>query len=457
MVQSRKVLIFVLIFVILFAIIPGQATKAISFEAGILFALIGIISVFGLLRAFSFSSISLNIAHWLFVLIFFFVAPISQATFGFSPWQISMDNQELVATNAVILLWSFFYLIGSRIGKKLKINRPKAISVVSPSSPSVILLLSCICALIVFSRVGFSRLLTQGEPGITGLSTKSSTAVSLILDKCTRATIVFAETLLILLVHKHPKAKPFLIMNTVVLLITCFPLSLSRNAVGTIYLGLLLVYFYKRGALSKKSPWFIIIFLFGTLIVFPILNAFRYYRIGNSNLLVELKRITLDLRDVYLSANYDAYAVITSIRDYVSGHGSTHGRQLLGSLLFFVPRRAWAAKPIGSGAMVATSRGLLFTNISCPLVAEGYVNFGVFGVVLFALFFGVVSAYLDRKFWEYSFDDERLSYIKMLYPFLPPSYFFMLRGDLMSSWAYTFAYVFVFFVLFNAMRFRISR
>ena len=130
----------------------------------------------------------------------------------------------------------------------------------------------------------------------------------------------------------------------------------------------------------------------------------------------------------------------------------TYGKQLLGALLFFIPRSIWPSKPFGSGYTVFTAFNNPFSNVSCPLIAEGYINFGLFGIIIFALMFGYLSSYLDCKFKNNI--SKRDSFI-LLYPFLLGAYFFMLRGDLMSSYAYLLPYIIIFLTfekIFNKVK-----
>ena len=70
-------------------------------------------------------------------------------------------------------------------------------------------------------------------------------------------------------------------------------------------------------------------------------------------------------------------------------------------MLFFVPRNYWLDKPVGSGYEMANHLNYTFNNISMPFLGEGYVNFGVFGVTIFAMMLGVFMGLVD-KFFSYS-------------------------------------------------------
>jgi hypothetical protein len=76
------------------------------------------------------------------------------------------------------------------------------------------------------------------------------------------------------------------------------------------------------------------------------------------------------------------------------------GHQLLGSLLFFVPSSIWSAKPLATGIFLAdyliANYSMWFTNLSAPLIAEGYLDFGPGGVVLYAAVMAWLVVYLNR-------------------------------------------------------------
>ena len=148
-----------------------------------------------------------------------------------------------------------------------------------------------------------------------------------------------------------------------------------------------------------------------------------------------------NIQNVYLEGHYDAHQMFISVQKYVDRYGLSWGYQLLGAVLFFVPRSLWPTKPVGTGRMAFEALNqYYFTNVSAPLVAEGYVNFDLAGIILFGLALGSLANRLDYKYWH---DQREFSYTRVLYPFIMLKLFFVLRGDLLSSWAYMFAQVVV--------------
>jgi hypothetical protein len=102
-------------------------------------------------------------------------------------------------------------------------------------------------------------------------------------------------------------------------------------------------------------------------------------------------------------------------------------------LLFFVPRSIWPSKSVGSGALVNKLEHSDFTNFSSTFIAEGYINFGVWGSLIFMAGLALFIARYDDKYWF----SGGSKYNNLVYPAAIGMMFFMLRGDLLSSFAYS--------------------
>ncbi len=455
--SSKKLIVFIAIIVLLIAILPGQITNTVPLEISLLFFVIAMFSVIGIIRELDYAAVTLNMIHWIFMLIFFFIAPLIQTSFGFSAWGFnSMDNDNVTKSCLAIILWIVVYsLSGILIGKKIHLTGGEQREKISSGWLYIFTFLSLVCGITIVARYGFFNLFSRADLKAGEDAFEMSKAVGLIWAKCSRATIVFTEVLLVMtLIKKEINVSKLLTINTIVLILSCFPFALSRNEAGIIYLGLFVVFFYRDLEKFRQKPWYIFCFLGATLVVFPVLNVFRKMSLYDKNLFSIIYSMFTNLPMEYLSANYDAFSMIEGVRNYTEIADFTYGYQLLGAIFFFVPRSIWGSKPIGSGAMISQFQGQQFSNISCPLIGEGYINFGIFGVVLFAFVFGVLNTVFDRKYWENA-TSQNFSFIKIIYPFLPPCFFFMLRGDLMSSLAYTLAYVFIFWFLFKISKWHV--
>lgn len=177
------------------------------------------------------------------------------------------------------------------------------------------------------------------------------------------------------------------------------------------------------------------------LIVFPASNSYRVQTFTFSIFGDALLEAAGNLSRGFCAVDYDAYSMIARTIKYVDSHGATNGYQLLGVLFFYVPRTLWSAKPGGSGNLVCMAQGQAQLNISCPLPAEGFLNFGILGFILFAVVAALVCRGLDRWFVKST------TPLRLFYPFACLLMFFIMRGDLLSSFAFTVGY----FVSFSTL------
>lgn len=123
--------------------------------------------------------------------------------------------------------------------------------------------------------------------------------------------------------------------------------------------------------------------------------------------------------------------------DYVEKNGVTYGKQLIGSVLFFVPRLIWPNKPLGSGQLIGNylmeNYSMWFNNVSNPLPSEGYINFGLIGVMFFGFLLSKIGHWVE---------DLKQNYGWVVYLYISNHMIFILRGDLLSSLSYLIGILF---------------
>lgn len=225
------------------------------------------------------------------------------------------------------------------------------------------------------------------------------------------------------------------------LVLTSFPTAISRYSAGSIYICVAIHLF----PILKKKGLFFWAFSLGMFFMFPILDLYRDVSIGNVGFGSIVERIaTLDT--YFSTGNYDAYMMLIACFRYIAACGHTLGRQLLGAVLFFIPRSFWPGKPISSGAEIAHTIGLTFDNISAPLPMEAFIDFGLIGVVVFAFVIGYFLRRVDNSYWQNT-DLNRNSFIDILYCYAVPFFMFLCRGSLLSTWAYLAANIAVVLVM----------
>lgn len=146
---------------------------------------------------------------------------------------------------------------------------------------------------------------------------------------------------------------------------------------------------------SKVKFWFsagATIFLF---FLFPAIKA-----IGEGGVVDFAAAFTSDVKQYLLRVDFDAFKQVADTIIYLDKGPLRAGENFLGVGLFWVPRSIWAAKPIHTGELVSSSLGYPYTNVSSPLPAEGYVSFGVIGLILVMVLAGWVVARVERRVAE---------------------------------------------------------
>ncbi len=211
-----------------------------------------------------------------------------------------------------------------------------------------------------------------------------------------------SATLLILLNETVRSPRKLLFSRVCVLLlmfvlvaITENPYTEKRNALGPVYLALILVLFQNWFASRTRR---LVLLVLGMVLVFPAIAVFTQ----NHNAILgqfSMSQIGSQIADHYFSINYDSWANIYTSIEIVRVHGLQWGHQLLGSMLFFVPSSLWPSKPLATGIFLGNyliaHYSMWFTNLSAPLVAEGYLDFGYIGVVAYAAAMAYFVAFLN--------------------------------------------------------------
>jgi len=173
----------------------------------------------------------------------------------------------------------------------------------------------------------------------------------------------------------------------VVLLMVVNPIASARYTFGTVAFALAV--FAGAMATRLRARLTMLVAIVGFLFVFPIADAFRSdeVRVSRTSFFGE-----------YLSnPDYDAFWQIANALSYWIDGLVEPGRQVLGNLLFWVPRAIWPDKPTDSGIVLAEYRGYSFDNLSAPMWAEALINGGIVAVVLVFLALGFALRVMDVR------------------------------------------------------------
>jgi hypothetical protein len=307
---------------------------------------------------------------------------------------VSVDGVAL--TNLVCALFmiafTLFYVFLSRRPQ----DRPDSAAVTDTPrefSAGAIGIAVFVCVLVV--GIAAPRAYAQVENSV------AATPVSLIMN---RFLLFLPCATLLILLNETVRSGRKLLFSRVCVLLLLFILVLitentfteKRNALGPIYIALLLVTLQKWFTVGSRRLFLLV---GGMVVIFPAIAIFTHNKkqtIGT----VSLQQFTDQISDHYFSINYDSWANIYTAVEIVKVHGMQWGHQLLGSLLFFVPSSLWSTKPLATGIFLADylirNYSMWFTNLSAPLVAEGYLDFGPGGVVAYAAATAWVVVLLNR-------------------------------------------------------------
>ena len=227
------------------------------------------------------------------------------------------------------------------------------------------------------------------------------------------------------------------IISVIALFIFCLPSSMPRNMVLIVYLPFILLFlekFIKHFKVIKFKKFLLnIIIVFVGPFIFILLNHFRNLK--------TLEHFTLSLEtnigNFLKKGHLDSFQSFQNSIDYVD---INWGQQLLGSFLFFIPRSLWENKPTGSGGLIAESSGYEWFNVSANYFAEGYINFGIFGIFFFFLILIFLITINDRVIKN---NKNKIIY----FYFFPGLLVKLMIGDMLNAFSIIISFIALTFIL----------
>ncbi|GJH13528.1 hypothetical protein CBA19CS11_31840 [Caballeronia novacaledonica] len=374
-----------------------------------------------------------------FEITFLIIAPILQLAHdtknlvSTKPW----DDASAMQSNLIYIAFIISYLVVRHLSPR-PIAQEESLSSANLRINYVALFpVLAICAVGAISALNFAQDVQAGD-----LDDMEITPLDMIRAKVLYFLIV--PVFMFIVLYRPRRIGPVwiaLVLSSFVLLCLCEnPLTEKRNALGPIYLTLLALVF-RRWLRSPPRVFWSIFFLSG--LFFPIAELFTNYRIADWPVAPAV--IEDFFEQHFTSTTYDAWANTDAVIEIVSREGIYWGKQLSGALLFFVPHTLWPEKPLGTGILIGDyllrNYSMWFVNLSAPLPAEGYLDFGWGGVVLYGALLGYFSRRVDALL------DSAVPIWRALGFYLSFYTVFLLRGSLMVAVAYavpvlvTFAFV----------------
>lgn len=372
----------------------------------------------------------MSLGFWAYVYLFLCLAPLVQLSTGFplpgsfsTPASDYRQSTKLIA--ALIVLVGIIAYDGAR---RIARRNPGSGSLdqftartLTPSKARRLIAAAYPCSAVGIAIVGLGNLLTSRQAVSDAVG--GDAAGALIIAVMTVPAFLALYFALALRREHGPGYRPssIQIVGLVLLnLIVNNPIASPRFWVGVMAIALASIYLDLDRPRTFRR--FALVWVAAFVIVFPYADAFR---LTGSQLRIEQTPAEL----FTTKSDHDSFQQTINTIDWVDDNGLTMGRQALGVALFWVPRPLWADKPQDTGAMLGEDLQYPNTNLSLPLWAEGYVNFGFLGVVLFLGALGWISERLET-IW---LNRRQFGSAGLLVPVLAGYQIFCLRGSLLTT------------------------
>lgn len=388
------------------------------------------------------NSFSLYKTFHLFNLFFAGIAPIVQYKNNISFWGSSpMTESEYLKTSILYLAAIIIYnIIYYKRYKTIKIQNKRIISFIGDSSAInlseskqfLLIIISCFSLFMLLKLNNFNIISLLFRGGSMKEMSDASKMETLLITSFFRPMSI----LLFLFVLNFTRKIYLKIILFILAILCASPTGMARYMAATLYMPLLLsIPFFRRKNIYTFS------FIIGLLIIFPAMTVFRNYQ-NNFEL-------SFFNPDIFMGEDFDSFYIFAQILKYEI---ITYGRQLLGVLLFWFPRSIWADKPVGSGQFLAEQSDYFFTNISCNFFGEGYINFGIIGIIVFAIILAYITSIIDKYYWTVNSGSTKMTHATLLYIILTTVAFIFFRGDMMCTVATMTGYAFTYLVVYKILK-----
>ena len=406
-------------------------------------------SLYQLIKISYHESISMRSIFWFYGYLFLSVVPYLQ--YVENQWIFGLTLPEILIANKLILLYFSVYYLSSLFVKIKKNNKFEFLDVNYSNKNHLLSLffIYVLTFLIIFK--GGVQLTKPSFINIFG----GYNPISLLLDILVKSFVYFQFIFFLVNCIKSKKHDYVIIfLQFLIFLYYNNPLTLSRFYTFTIFFGTIILLF---PSLQKIKMVFFVLLFVGILGSFyqNMLTGIFYPKSDQSE--------SFNVQ-YFFQGHFDSYENFANTITKTQIEGNEGGRQLIGNLLFWIPREYWPNKPEGSGTYLAKAYyNSEFTggnlNISSPFIMEEYLNFGTTGIIVLTLLLGVTTLRLDYKFMSYSdllrskscWTLYQINYI--CYASFIGMFLFFLRGDLLSGLSYSIG-IYVSFLIAKKIMFQ---
>ncbi len=340
---------------------------------------------------------------WIFGYLWFGLAPLAQLVTGIFPKTKTTDfGDEAVIAALVVLAGMVAYDIGLRLARRdgRPVDRwPRRI--LHRQRLIWLSLISLVAAGVYAMSVGIGTLFASRQQVAAALQdtgvSDSGQSLSAILTALGLALpfVCFLAWSVQLAVNRRDRRvlKGSDVLWWIVLLgvnlIVNNPIAAPRNWLGTIIIAL---FFAWPGLTVRAFRMAVPIGIVILAVAFPYLD---YFRVSATTRTIGVQGTVLE---AMATKDFDAFGMLMNALTYVQERGIDYGGQVLGAVLFWLPRAVWPAKPLDSGAVLGRFIEAPNVNLSAPLQAEAVLALGVVAVPLLLLVVGFVSRRGDDAF-----------------------------------------------------------
>jgi oligosaccharide repeat unit polymerase len=377
---------------------------------------------------------NLGLSFSFFSLFFFGIIPLFEYRFGitYSGAYTPEDASYMKAAGVALLSCLCFYLgYGLKRGTSFNLESLKSIRYLSVRHrqlvvwTSVVVIVLAALFISAFYQFKLFKLLFRGyseesDQSAIGYSFVNYVARPLVFN------LVFLMILIWTRRNRIPYGKIAVLCGVAGLFVS--PLGIPRSLAGALYIPLVMMAFMPR--FNSKYAQLVVIIL-AILFLAPLADVFRFINSEHSQ--VDLGS-NFNLEYLF-SGHFDAFHNLTQV---IETKYKSEGWQVVGILLFWVPRDLWEGKPNGTAVDFAEYAGFSADNVSFPLPAEFLVDYGITGVVVGMIVTGFIYRRLDAllskpqragSLSSYLFE---LSHLEMSILGL-----YLLRGSVLVSFAFT--------------------
>jgi len=129
--------------------------------------------------------------------------------------------------------------------------------------------------------------------------------------------------------------------------------------------------------------------------------------------------------------DFDGFQSIVNITLHIQENGFELGRNLISTILFFVPRGIWVGKAEPLGVAASDFMGYEYTNLSAPIYGEFYADYGFLSLILGMVFIGWAIKKSDC-FFDYMVKYRQFNAGVLLVSTLAGYLIILLRGSLLG-------------------------